>query len=475
MGKRKSTHAIEVDKQSEENEISSEEDSESTDEEEGEKKTEEPRRIIVFYLSLIFFFQLQVKKKTTQKETLLKRKLLLQTENLKMKTPTSGKGLKNSSSGSTVNEGQEKRDSKLFENFQQSIQRRSKNTSIPSITTSHQEDMNRSEEEKERENDDGSYNNSNDNSPFSHFSTKNQNDEESDDAKSPRRVSFFFHEGKILQLQQKIDNLQYENQELRTTIEKTNNLYKKAQEKLCSYLLVHQRMKEILQDEESESNLQDYSSMYDGENNGFNSMETSTPSNSTTSKNSKRSAKDSGLGEIEKVEKKLKTSEEPQKIIKIIFDRKIPHLPDSSGKSFGTKFTLSDSTESMIHLRYSYSIQHEEWKSLLKQPSESLFCKKLLEALYPWDELKRICVKQKPKTPIRTPNGVNTKSEIPEEFHHMTKKALEYYIKYKATNPDCISTRLLLEKLKNVGHYFSEHIKSVTNRKEPKKKEPKNT
>ncbi|CAB0041701.1 unnamed protein product [Trichogramma brassicae] len=71
----------------------------------------------------------------------------------------------------------------------------------------------------------------------------------------------------------------------------------------------------------------------------------------------------------------------------------------------------------MSSLETSYSIPYDEWKSLLKQPSESLFCKKLLEALYPWDELKRICVKQKVKTPILTPNGANPKKSTRISVH----------------------------------------------------------
>uniref|UniRef100_A0ABD2XRC6 BEN domain-containing protein n=1 Tax=Trichogramma kaykai TaxID=54128 RepID=A0ABD2XRC6_9HYME len=323
-----------------------------------------------------------IMKKTTQKDTLIKRKLLIQTDNLRMKSPASGQGLIDSSSESTVKKSQEKRDSALFENFQKSIEKRSKNTSIPLIPTSDEEDTNNSKEEKERENDHESYD-SNNNSPLSHFSTKYRNEMESDNPGSPQKVSFSFCEGKILELQEKIDNLQKENQDLRTAMEKTKILYKKAQEKLSSCFIIQQQMKEFLNDEENQSNLQDYSSMFKSEMNCFNSIRTSTPSDCTTSKNSKRSAKDSGFGEIAKVEKKLKTSEEPQKTIKIIFDKKIPHLPNSSGKRFGTKITPIDSTESMMHLRHSYSIPHEEWKALLKQTSESLFCKKLLEALYP--------------------------------------------------------------------------------------------
>ncbi|KAL7304596.1 hypothetical protein TKK_0002851 [Trichogramma kaykai] len=361
----KSTHAIKDNEQSEANEISSEEDSESIDEEEEEKQKNQA-----------------IMKKTTQKDTLIKRKLLIQTDNLRMKSPASGQGLIDSSSESTVKKSQEKRDSALFENFQKSIEKRSKNTSIPLIPTSDEEDTNNSKEEKERENDHESYD-SNNNSPLSHFSTKYRNEMESDNPGSPQKVSFSFCEGKILELQEKIDNLQKENQDLRTAMEKTKILYKKAQEKLSSCFIIQQQMKEFLNDEENQSNLQDYSSMFKSEMNCFNSIRTSTPSDCTTSKNSKRSAKDSGFGEIAKVEKKLKTSEEPQKTIKIIFDKKIPHLPNSSGKRFGTKITPIDSTESMMHLRHSYSIPHEEWKALLKQTSESLFCKKLLEALYP--------------------------------------------------------------------------------------------
>ncbi|KAL7290769.1 hypothetical protein TKK_0015516 [Trichogramma kaykai] len=267
---------------------------------------------------------------------------------------------------------------------------------------------------------------------------------------SLRGDSLSYYERKIRDLEDKLSDCRRENEDLHRIIEKNNLLYKKSQEKIRSCITINQQLKRILSGEEIDVDSRDYSSITDEKFGSVNSIVSSTPSSHPTSGRSKRSGKDSGMEDCEP----------PSKKRKIIFDKKVPHLPDKYNTKFGTKTQDPDSKVTTIYLRHNYSMKYDDWTIIMKSRTESIFCKKILEHFYNSDELKRICVKQINKNnPIRTPNGVNAKEEVSEEFHDMTKKCLEYYI--KEYNTEDFSTTQLMKKLKDAQRLNKDTAKLV--------------